>query len=47
MRLTQGAFSFLPELTDDEIRMQLEYCIANGWAVAVEHSESPHPRNTY
>lgn len=47
MRLTQGAFSFLPELTDDEIRVQLEYCLAKNWAVAIEHTDSPHPRNTY
>ena len=24
-RITQGQFSFLPDLTDDEIRMQVEY----------------------
>lgn len=47
MRLTQGAFSFLPELTDDEIRMQLEYCLTHDWAVAIEHTDRPHPRNTY
>ncbi len=47
MRLTQGAFSFLPDLTDAEIVKQLEYCLANGWAIAVEHTGSPHPRNTY
>jgi ribulose-bisphosphate carboxylase small chain len=47
MRLTQGAFSFLPDLTDDEIRMQLDYCLENGWAVSVEYTDDPHPRNTY
>jgi ribulose-bisphosphate carboxylase small chain len=47
MRITQGAFSFLPDLTDDEIRMQLEYCLGNGWAVSIEHTDDPHPRNTY
>lgn len=47
MRVTQGAFSFLPDLTDDEIRMQVEYCLDNGWAVSVEHTDDPHPRNTY
>jgi ribulose-bisphosphate carboxylase small chain len=47
MRITQGAFSFLPDLTDDEIRLQLEYCLDHGWAVAVEHTDDPHPRNTY
>ena len=47
MRITQGAFSFLPDLTDDEIRAQLEYCLDNKWAVSVEHTDDPHPRNTY
>jgi ribulose-bisphosphate carboxylase small chain len=47
MRITQGAFSFLPDLTDDEIRLQLEYCLENGWAVSVEYTDDPHPRNTY
>ena len=47
MRVTQGAFSFLPDLTDAQIRAQVEYCLANGWAVSVEHTDDIHPRNTY
>jgi ribulose-bisphosphate carboxylase small chain len=47
MRLTQGAFSFLPDLTDAQISAQIEYCMANGWAVSVEYTDDPHPRNTY
>ena len=47
MRLTQGTFSYLPDLTDAQIRAQIEYCLANGWAVSVEHTDDPHPRNTY
>jgi ribulose-bisphosphate carboxylase small chain len=47
MRITQGAFSFLPDLTDDEIRLQLEYCLEHGWAVSVEYTDDAHPRNTY
>ncbi len=47
MRVTQGAFSFLPDFTDDEVRMQLEYCLDHGWAVSVEYTDDPHPRNTY
>ena len=45
MRITQGTFSFLPDLTDDEIRAQLQYAIDQGWAVAVEFTDDPHPRN--
>lgn len=47
MRVTQGTFSFLPDLTDDQIRAQLEYCLQRGWAVSLEHTDDPHPRNTY
>jgi ribulose-bisphosphate carboxylase small chain len=47
MRLTQGTFSFLPDLSDAQIRAQIEYCLKNGWAVSVEHTDDPHPRNTY
>ena len=47
MRLTQGTFSFLPDLTDPQIRAQVDYCLERGWAVSVEHTDDPHPRNTY
>lgn len=47
MRITQGAFSFLPDLTDTQITAQIQYCLDNGWAVNLEHTDDPHPRNTY
>lgn len=47
MKLTQGTFSFLPELTDEEIRAQIEYCLSKGWALSVEFTDDPHPRNVY
>ena len=47
MRITQGTFSFLPDLTDSEIEAQVEYCLANGWAVSVEYTDDAHPRNSY
>jgi ribulose-bisphosphate carboxylase small chain len=47
MRLTQGAFSFLPDLSDEQITSQVEYCLQNGWAVSIEYTDDPHPRNTY
>ena len=47
MRITQGQFSFLPDLTDDEIRLQVDYAIDHGWALSVEYTDDPHPRNTY
>ena len=47
MRLTQGTFSFLPDLTDEQIRAQVAYCLDQGWAISLEHTDDPHPRNTY
>jgi ribulose-bisphosphate carboxylase small chain len=47
MRITQGAFSFLPDLTDEQISRQVQFCIDNGWAVSLEFTDDPHPRNTY
>lgn len=47
MRLTQGCFSFLPDLTDDQIYKQVQYCLTKGWAVNIEFTDDPHPRNTY
>ena len=46
-RLTQGQFSFLPDLTDAQITRQIEYALAKGWAVGIEYTDDPHPRNTY
>jgi ribulose-bisphosphate carboxylase small chain len=47
MRITQGTFSFLPDLTDAEITAQIAYALANGWAIMVEYTDDPHPRNSY
>ena len=47
MRLTQGCFSFLPDLTDEQILKQVEYCISKGWAISIEWTDDPHPRNNY
>ena len=47
MRITQGTFSFLPDLTDEQISKQVAYCLRNGWAVNIEFTDDPHPRNTY
>jgi len=47
MRVTQGAFSFLPDLSDRQISAQIEHCLRHEWAVSVEFTDDPHPRNTY
>ena len=41
MRLTQGAFSFLPDLTDEQIVKQIQYAISKGWALNVEFTDDP------
>ncbi|MCO6411386.1 MAG: ribulose bisphosphate carboxylase small subunit [Thiogranum sp.] len=46
-RITQGQFSFLPDLTDEQITLQIKYALKNNWAVNVEYTDDPHPRNTY
>lgn len=47
MRLTQGTFSYLPDLSDEQIKAQIQYCLDNDWALSVEHTDDPHPRNVY
>ena len=46
-RITQGQFSFLPDLDDVEIRQQVDYGLRKGFAWSVEYTDDPHPRNTY
>ena len=47
MRITQGTFSFLPDFTDEQIAAQIRYALGNGWAISIEHTDDPHPRNAY
>ena len=47
MRITQGCFSFLPDLTDAQISRQVAYCLEQAWSVGLEFTDDPHPRNTY
>ncbi len=37
-------FSYLPEMTDEQIRKQVEYIVKQGWNPAVEHTE---PENSF
>jgi len=37
-------FSYLPEMSDEEIRKQVEYIVSKGWNPAVEHVE---PENAF
>jgi ribulose-bisphosphate carboxylase small chain len=47
VHITQGTFSYLPPLDDDEIRAQIEYGIERGWVTSIEFTDDPHPRNIY
>ena len=47
MRITQGTFSFLPDMTDEQIAAQIRYSLQHGWAMSVEYTDDPHPRNSY
>ncbi|MGI8605783.1 MAG: ribulose bisphosphate carboxylase small subunit [Gaiellaceae bacterium] len=47
MKITQGTFSFLPPLTDEQIEAQMAYAVSQGWAISIEYTDDPHPRNSY
>jgi ribulose-bisphosphate carboxylase small chain len=47
MRVTQGTFSYLPDFTDEQIGAQIRYCLGHGWAMSIEYTDDPHPRNAY
>jgi len=49
MRVTQGTFSFLPDLTDEQIEAQLKYALSHHWAISIEYCapHEIHPRHAY
>jgi ribulose-bisphosphate carboxylase small chain len=47
MKLTQGCFSFLPDLTDEQITKQVQYALDKSLAISIEYIDDPHPRNNY
>jgi ribulose-bisphosphate carboxylase small chain len=46
-RVTQGQFSFLPDLSDAGDRAADRLRLGKGYAWSVEYTDDPHPRNTY
>jgi ribulose-bisphosphate carboxylase small chain len=46
MRALPGAFAFLPDLTEEQIRRQVDYCLEQGWAIAIETADDVRPRDT-
>jgi ribulose-bisphosphate carboxylase small chain len=43
MRVTQGTFSYLPALTDVQVRRQIARALGRHWSVAIEHTADPAP----
>jgi len=39
-----GTFSYLPQMSDDDLRKQVEYIVNQGWNPAIEHTE---PQNAF
>ena len=40
-------FSYLPEMTKDQIRKQVEWIVSNGWNPAIEHTEPSNATGYY
>lgn len=43
----QGTFAFLPPLTDDQVREQIQWALDQGYAIGIEYTDDPSPRNLY
>lgn len=46
-RVTQGCFSYLPDLTGEQVRSMISYSLKQGHAISIEYTEDPHPRNSF
>ncbi len=42
-----GTFSYLPPMTTEQIRKQVEYIVSRGWNPAIEHVEPEHASDHY
>jgi ribulose-bisphosphate carboxylase small chain len=40
-------FSYLPPMSDAEIRKQVEYIVSKGWNPAIEHTEPEYAMDNY
>ncbi len=47
MIVRHGAFSYLPDFSEDEVAAQIRYAIGKGWPISIEYTDDPHPRNMY
>ncbi|WP_404379569.1 ribulose bisphosphate carboxylase small subunit [Caenispirillum salinarum] len=42
-----GTFSYLPPMTAEQIRKQIEYIVSKGWNPAIEHTEPKYATGNY
>lgn len=42
-----GTFSYLPPMSADELRKQIEYIVSQGWNPAIEHTEPENAVSNY
>lgn len=42
-----GTFSYLPPLSREQILLQVEYILAEGWSCSIEHVEPSRSTSTY
>ena len=42
-----GTFSYLPAMTEEEIRKQVEYIVSKGWQPMIEHTEPENAKLHY
>lgn len=42
-----GTFSYLPAMTPERIRKQVEFIVGRGWTPALEHTEPAHLMDDY
>lgn len=40
-------FSYLPAMSEDEIKKQVQYIVDQGWNPAIEHTEPEHLMDSY
>mgnify|MGYP001618034825 CR=1 FL=1 len=45
--MKRGTFSYLPPMTPQQLRKQVEYVVARGWSPALEHSEAGRATGSY
>jgi len=45
--ITQGTFGSLPDLDDEAIEAQIRYALSHEWAISIEFTDDPHPRNIF